>query len=182
MKLDTTPQLDFGDVLIRPKRTILSSRSEVQVRRTFTFPHCKRVVECVPIIASNMDTTGTFNVYDVLVQFQILTCMNKFYTLQDYKDRYESRPMNPDLFMVSTGIKNSNFEEMCKIIDYTKCSWICIDIANGYMQKFVDFCKKVRQKYPDKIIVAGNVATREMVEELIINFYNKSNLTCNGSD
>ena len=73
MKLDTTPQLDFGDVLIRPKRTILSSRSEVQVRRTFTFPHCKCVVECVPIIASNMDTTGTFNVYDVLVQFQILT-------------------------------------------------------------------------------------------------------------
>ena len=58
---------------------------------------------------------------------------------------------------------------MCKIVDYTNCSWICIDIANGYMQRLVDFCRKVREKYPDKIIVAGNVATREMVEELIIN-------------
>ena len=94
--------------------------------------------------------------------------MNKFYTIEDYKDNFNCLA-NPNLFMISTGISDDNFVKMCEIVDFTRCNWICIDIANGYMQRLVDFCRKVREKYPNKIIVAGNVATREMVEELIIN-------------
>jgi GMP reductase len=115
-----------------------------------------------------MDTTGTFEVHKVLSKYDLITCMNKFYTIEDYKDNFNCLA-NPNLFMISTGISDDNFVKMCEIVDFTRCNWICIDIANGYMQRLVDFCRKVREKYPNKIIVAGNVATREMVEELIIN-------------
>lgn len=166
MKLDTTPQLDFSNVLIRPKRTTMESRSQVEINRKFHFPHSSLKIKVTPVIASNMDTTGTFSVHKELQKFNMITCMNKFYTLQDYKDNQELLT-DKNLFMVSTGI--SDFDSLREIVDFTGCNWICIDIANGYMQRLVDFCKRVREHYPDKIIVAGNVATREMVEELIIN-------------
>ena len=168
MKLDSSPQLDFSDVLIRPKRTTLTSRSQVDISREFKFPHSSIELSVTPIIAANMDTTGTFEVHKVLSKYDLITCMNKFYTIEDYKDNFNCLA-NPNLFMISTGISDDNFVKMCEIIDFTRCNWICIDIANGYMQRLVDFCRKVREKYPNKIIVAGNVATREMVEELIIN-------------
>jgi len=168
MKLDSSPQLDFSDVLIRPKRTTLTSRSQVNISREFKFPHSSIELSVTPIIAANMDTTGTFEVHKVLSKYDLITCMNKFYTIEDYKDNFNCLA-NPNLFMISTGISDDNFVKMCEIVDFTRCNWICIDIANGYMQRLVDFCRKVREKYPNKIIVAGNVATREMVEELIIN-------------
>jgi len=170
MKIDNTPQLDFKDVLIRPKRTILSSRSEVDLIRKFKFPNTTTTWEGVPIIAANMDTTGTFEVYDVLSQHKIITCFHKFYTLQNYKKKMENLfDLNPDYFMISTGIDEKNLPNLKEIVNVTGAKWLCIDIANGYIKKLIDFCALCRSLFPDMIIVAGNVATREMVEELIIN-------------
>jgi GMP reductase len=166
MKIETDTKLDFQNVLIRPKRTTLNSRSEVNLKRVFKFPHSKTQWEGIPIVAANMDTTGTFPVYDVLSTVSILTCLNKFIPLEEFKKRkWEA---NPNLFMVSTGISDSDFENLKKTLNTIDCNWICIDIANGYISSFVDFCVKVRTTFPDKIIIAGNVATREMVEELIV--------------
>ena len=171
MKIETTPQLDFHNVLIRPKRTTITSRSEVDLEREFTFPHSTLKWKGVPIIAANMDTTGTFEVYDELSKHKMITCFNKFYMPLDYDSRQRDirGPLNPDYFMVSFGIDESKFDRLCEIVEITNAKWICIDVANGYMEQVVFFCKKVRETFPDKIIVAGNVATREMVEELIIN-------------
>ncbi len=116
-----------------------------------------------------MDTTGTFDLYKVLSRYKIVTAMNKFYAMEDYLNFHEQYNLDPSLFMVSTGISEADYNHLKNILDVIQCNWICIDIANGYIQKFVEFCKKVRQEYPDKIIVAGNIATREMVEELLIN-------------
>ena len=170
MKIESEPKLDFNNVLIRPKRTILKSRSEVDIEREFTFPHSTSTWKGVPIIASNMDTTGTFEVYHSLKKHKIVTALHKFYTLEDYQncDRCFTG-LDPDYFMVSTGISDKDFEKLKKILNRFECKWVCIDVANGYMQQLVDFCKKVRENYPDKIIVAGNVVSREMTEELIIN-------------
>lgn len=168
MKIDYTPQLDFNSVLIRPKRTTISSRSQVNLERTFTFPNTKTTWTGVPIIAANMDTTGTFEVYDVLSKFKMITCFNKFYSLRDFEER-NTNPLDPNYFMISTGINEQNFCNLCDIVEATKAKWICIDVANGYMHNVVTFCDKVRATFPDCIIVAGNVATREMVEELILN-------------
>jgi len=165
MKIDYTPQLDFNNVLIRPKRTVLNSRSNVDMEREFKFPHSKQVWKGVPVIAANMDTTGTFGVYDVLSKHKMITSLHKFYGIDDFK----SKELDPDYFMVSTGINFDKIEELKNIVSITKAKWLCIDVANGYMKKMVDFCRLIRDVFPNLIIVAGNVATREMVEELIIN-------------
>jgi GMP reductase len=118
-----------------------------------------------------MDTVGTFDVYNVLSKYKIITALHKFYTVSDFI-LYQSNNniiLNPNFFMVSTGINESDFIRLKEILSVIHCKWICIDIANGYIQSLVQFCKRVREAYPDKIIVAGNVVTREIVEELILN-------------
>jgi GMP reductase len=150
----------------------LSSRSQVKLERTFAFKnketHNTIFWTGIPIIAANMDTTGTFDVYNVLSKYKMLTAMNKFYTIDDYRRALSKETvLNPDYFMVSTGISDENFENLKQILNEIPCNWICIDVANGYMQAFFDFCCKVRDEFPDKIIVAGNVVTPEMVDKLL---------------
>jgi GMP reductase len=117
-----------------------------------------------------MDTTGTFEVYNVFKKYKMLTALNKFYTIEDYMNAVKSGiELDPEYFMVTTGITEENFKNLKEIVSYTNCKWICIDVANGYMNCFVDFCIKIRLLYPDKIIVAGNVITFEMVNILVIN-------------
>ncbi len=165
MKIESDPKLDFNNVLIRPKRTTLTSRSEVTVEREFLFPHSTSTWKGTPIIAANMDTVGTLEMYQVLSNFKIITALHKFYNLEDLNNQR----INPNYFMISTGISDKDYERLKNILDNMEVKWVCIDVANGYMQQLVDFCKKVRENYPDKIIVAGNVVSREMTEELIIN-------------
>jgi GMP reductase len=172
-KIEEGLKLDFHNVLIRPKRSTINSRSNVNLIRTIKFKNCKSLKswEGIPIIASNMDTVGTFDVYKTLSKFKIITAMHKFYTVADFI-LYQSDNnivLNPDLFMVSTGIQETDFTRLNSILSVISCNWICIDVANGYIESLVHFCKRVREKYPDKIIVAGNVVTREIVEELILN-------------
>ena len=169
-KIEADTKLDFSNVLIRPKRSTVSSRSEVDLEREFKFVNRKggSTWKGIPVIAANMDTTGTFDVYKVLSKFNIITAMHKFYKASDFHEYAMRNPLNPDLFMVSTGISDANFENLVEVMDNVDCNWICVDIANGYISKLVEFCKRVRERYPDKIIVAGNVVTREIVEELIL--------------
>lgn len=169
MRLETDTKLDFNNVLIRPKRTILSSRSQVVLEREFKFPNTKTTWKGVPIISANMDTTGTFGVYEVLSQHKIITAMSKHYSLQDFIDYNKNNTLDPDYFMVSSGISNRDFERLSLILAAIECKFICIDVANGYMEALVTYCKRVRETFPNHIIVAGNVVSREMTEELIIN-------------
>ena len=170
--IDSDPKLDFNNVLIRPKRSTINSRSKVDLIRSIKFKNTETTWNGVPIIAANMATTGTFEVYNVLKTYKIVTAMHKFYTLDDYKNfnqENSSSPLDPNYFMVSCGMSENNLLNLQLILSEIKCNWICIDIANGYINDFVNFCKRVRELFPNHIIVAGNVATREMVEELIIN-------------
>ena len=168
-KIEFGEKLDFNHVLIRPKRSTINSRSCVDLEREFTFKYSNQKWKGVPIISANMDTTGTFDVYETLSKHNIITALHKFYTLQDFLTYKESHELKPEYFMISTGIHEPDFERLVAILTHIDCNWICIDVANGYMDKLVTFCKKVRQQFPDKIIIAGNVVTREVVEELILN-------------
>lgn len=164
--------LDFDDVMIRPRPSNINSRSLVSLEKEFVFSSRslnQREIKWkgVPIIAANMDTTGTFEVYNVLSRHKMLTAMNKFYNLNDYLNYKKNLDLDPDYFMVSTGITDENFANLAEILANIECKWICIDIANGYIEKFFDFCCKVRTTYPNKIIVAGNVCTFEMVKKLL---------------
>ena len=169
MKIEEDIKLDFNDVLIRPKRSNMSSRSEVNIERTFNFPNSKQTWTGVPIIAANMDTVGTYTIYKELSKHHILTALHKFYTLDDYiKMSNSDDGLDKEYFMVSTGINEKDYNRLRQILDNIEVKFICIDVANGYMARLCEFCKKVREEYPDKIIVAGNVVTREITEDLIL--------------
>jgi GMP reductase len=168
-KIESGDKLDFNNVLIRPKRSTICSRSEVDLKREFKFRNCKsKSWNGVPIISANMDTTGTFEVYECLKEHCIITALHKFYTKNDFIKYQETNVLDPNFFMVSSGISESDFQNLCEIMSIVDCHWICIDIANGYIDSFLHFCKRVRTQFPDKIIVAGNVVTRELVEQLIL--------------
>ena len=164
MKIEDDIKLDFSDVLIRPKRSKLSSRSQVSLERTLKFPNSNQTWTGIPIIAANMDTVGTYEVYEVLSKHKILTAMHKFYTLEDYQEM----DLDKEYFMVSTGIGENDLINLQNILDNIDVKFICIDVANGYMDKLCEFCAKVRELYPNKVIIAGNVVTREITEDLFL--------------
>ena len=165
-KIEFGTKLDFHNVLIRPKRSTLKSRSVVNLERTFKFKNSSLTWSGVPIMSANMDTTGTFEVYDVLSKYKIITVLHKFYTLNEYKNKKDT--LDPEYYAVSSGISDKDYEKLVEIMEIMDCKFICIDIANGYLDGMVSFCKRIREKFPDKIIMAGNVVTREIVEELIL--------------
>ena len=167
-KIEYGPKLDFSNVLIRPKRSTINSRSEVDLNRTFKFKYSSYDWTGVPIISANMDTTGTFQVHESLRKHNIITALHKFYNKNDYLQQNNDGTLDPDFFMVSTGIGEGSIEKLLEIQNVVPFKWICIDIANGYINKLVEFCKKVRTTFPEHRIIAGNVVTREMVEELIL--------------
>lgn len=163
MKILSGDTYDFQDVLIRPKRSTLSSRSEVDLLRTITFLHSKRTWTGIPILSSNMDTTGTFEMYRVLSKHRLITVFHKHYNIDEYPD-----DLDPNYYSLSTGISDNDWEKTQKLIQKLNPYFITIDVANGYAESFVNFCKKVRETYPEITIFAGNVVTQEMVQELLI--------------
>jgi GMP reductase len=152
-RINTKPQYDFNDVLFEPRNTTLNSRKEVCLERTFVFNE-HTTWTGIPIIAANMYTTGTFEVHNVLNKFKILTAMHKFYNVDDYK----KNKFDPEYLIVSTGIHDKDYDNLTSILDTFPIKWICIDVANGYIPNMVEFCRKVRDKYPYHIIIGGNVA------------------------
>jgi len=168
-KFDTMDKyIDFKDVLILPKKSNLNSRKEVSLERTIIFQNGLTWTG-IPIVAANMTTIGTLEVYKVLSTYKIITALHKFHKLQDLldynKENIDSK-LDPDYFMISTGISSNDYDNLTHILDNIECKFICVDIANGYISKFNEFCKTLRSKYPEKIILAGNVCTSEGIELL----------------
>ena len=168
MRIEESIKLDFKDVLIRPKRSTLRSRSEVDLVREYRFAHSNKTWKGVPIIAANMDHTGTFEVAKALSKHQLLTAIDKFLTAEEWENfQKEDKDAVPFTF-VSSGTRDDDFESLNVILGKVSSDLICLDVANGYSQHFVDFIKRIREAFPDKIIMAGNVVTGEMAEELVL--------------
>jgi len=163
-------KLGFKDVMFRPKRSTLKSRSEVSLEQNFKFLHSTSSWTGIPIMAANMDTVGTFEIAKVLAKEKLFTAIHKHYTLEEWNSFLKNAsPDFYDYIAVSTGTGKEDFEKIQKIITANPLlKFICIDVANGYSEHFVQFLKKTRKQYPDKIIIAGNVVTGEMTEELLL--------------
>jgi GMP reductase len=170
MRIESDIKLGFKDVMIRPKRSTLNSRAKVSLLRKFQFLHTKTTWEGVPIIAANMDMVGTFEMAKKLSEFKIITAIHKHYTLEEWQLFMASvNESMVNYIAVSTGIGKKDEEKLGQIIKaFPNLQFICIDVANGYAEHFVDFVKRTRNKYADKVIIAGNVVTGEMVEELLL--------------
>ncbi|QCE35259.1 GMP reductase [Acetobacteraceae bacterium] len=170
MRIEQDLKLGFKDVLIRPKRSTLKSRSQVNLCRRFTFKHAQTVWEGVPIIAANMDSVGTFKMAKALAEFKILTAIHKHYTVGQWKEFLKTASAEEqNYFMVSCGTSDEDFKKLTEITAISAdLKMICIDVANGYSEHFVEFVKKTRKHFPKHVIIAGNVVTGEMVEELVL--------------
>lgn len=168
-RLDTDIKLDFKDVLIRPKRSTIKSRSDVDLIREYTFCHSKKKYSGIPIMAANMDTVGTFAVAREMQKNSLFTALGKHVGLDQWIDFAKKYPECLDYVAVSSGITEQDSIQLAKVIEAVpQLNYICLDVANGYTEHFVQYVKNTRQLYPTKTIIAGNVVTGEMVEELIL--------------
>lgn len=176
MRIEEDNKLDYKNVLIRPKRSTLGSRSEVDLYREFEFrnvdlteahPH----YDGVPIMASNMDGVGTFEMADALIEHGLFTCLVKNYAEAELVDYFGSKDKGRiNHVAYSMGIAETDFEKFQKVYQHpnTHLKYVCVDVANGYSERFSQFIKQLRDACPDIVIIAGNVVTGEMTEELIL--------------
>ena len=184
MRLEEDMKLDYKDVLIRPKRSTLGSRKEVDLERGYTWRNWqpesmsmenlrpeRKHWRGVPIMASNMDGVGTFTMADKLAEAKIFTCLVKTYSVKElvsyFDDKYSERT---EFVAMSIGITDRDHQKFRDVYEQTgdKLRYVCIDVANGYSERFADFVRKFRELYPHIVIIAGNVVTGEMTEELIL--------------
>ena len=167
MRIVDDVKLDFKDVLFVPKRSTLRSRNDVDLNRTYTFKHSQLTFSGVPIMAANMDGVGTFDMAEKLCTFPLFTCLVKSYNLDDWNKFYKNLDVNYSA--ISTGISDTDWQRLQQLLFvFTEIKYICIDVANGYSEHFGDFVSKVRLKYPTHTIIAGNVVTADMTQELIL--------------
>ena len=169
MRIEQDLKLDFSDVLIRPKRSTLTSRSEVDISREYSFLHSGRKYDGVPVVAANMDTIGTFEMATALGPFRLSVALHKYYP-EDELARFFREPDSPAVVFYSMGITQADYDKFRRLKEATgeAIGYVCVDVANGYTRILVDFLRKLRQAYPDITIMAGNVVTGEMTEELIL--------------
>ena len=174
MRIEQDIKLDYQDVLFKPKRSTLTSRKDVELTRTFKFYNSGKEWTGIPIISSNMDGVGTFAMAKVLQEQKMITVLRKHYTLDDWKTAIgDGVKMKYLSVCTGTGViwdKDAvDYNTMKKVLEkYPDVPFICVDVANGYHENYGDFIEKLRYEYQDKTIIAGNVITAEMTEELIL--------------
>ena len=169
MRIEEELKLDFKDVLIRPKRSTLTSRQEVDISRKYDFLHSGQSYAGVPIIGANMDTIGTFAMANALQRHALSVALHKHYAEAELVEYFKALPATATVFY-SMGITKADYEKFRRVKDLAgeSIKAVCVDVANGYTKAFVDFLHTLRAAYPQITIMAGNVVTGEMAEELVL--------------
>ena len=168
MRIEEEIKLDYSDVLFRPKRSTLKSRKDVDLNRKYTFKHSKSSWKGIPIIASNMDGVGEIEVAKKLSSQKLMTALTKQHDINQIGTIYKKNIFF-DSIALSCGTSKDSYNRLNSILKkYPKFKFICIDVANGYSENFSNFVSEVRKKYPKKTIIAGNVVTADMTQELVL--------------
>ncbi len=168
MRIEEEIKLDYSDVLFRPKRSTLKSRKDVDLNRRYTFKHSKLLWKGIPIIASNMDGVGEIDVAKKLTSHKLMTALTKQHDIKQIASIYKKNIFFNSISL-SCGTSKDSYDRLNTILKkYPKFNFICIDVANGYSENFSNFVSEVRKKYPKKTIIAGNVVTADMTQELVL--------------
>ncbi|HJW55181.1 MAG TPA: GMP reductase [Burkholderiaceae bacterium] len=173
MHIEESIKLDFKDVLIRPKRSTLTSRSEVDINREFLFHNSRMKYHGIPIIAANMDSTGTFEMARALGRHGLSAALHKHHSQEELVAFFRSLQndkLPASSAFYSMGIGKTDYEKFAAVMTHAgdMVEYVCIDVANGYTEGFINFVKKVRNAFPRLTIMAGNVVTGDITEELIL--------------
>ena len=168
MRIEEEIKLDYTDVLFRPKRSTLSSRKDVNLKRTYKFKYSNNEWSGIPIMAANMDGVGELGVAEKMSEFDMITCLTKQHDIKKLKQYKKIKTIYKNIAL-SIGIKKEDFTRLDELLkEFNFIKFICIDVANGYSERFSKFIKSVRDKYPTKTIIAGNVVTADMTQELVL--------------
>jgi GMP reductase len=189
MLIEETIKYDFDDVLIRPKRSTLRSRVEVELSRTQQFrnyipPQIKNSAEDdnfsterqpdradysgIPIMAANMDGVATFRMASSLADFGLFTCLKKNYSSDELINFFEQDDRAVEFVAITIGMSPEDKEKLEQVYSATYIKYVCIDVANGYTERFCDYVEDVRNSFPHLVIIAGNVATADQTGELLL--------------
>ena len=197
MIIDETLKYDFDDVLIRPKRSALRSREDVDLFRNHTFrnfippsgyspnypeflkiddfpcclgrePNQEFHYKGVPIMAANMDGVGTMNMASTLSDSGVFTCLKKNYSSEELINFFNDENHLSESVAVTIGTALEDKEKLERVYSETKIKYVCIDVANGYTESFCDYVEDIRNTFPHLVIIAGNVATADQTGELIL--------------
>lgn len=166
MRIEEGVKLDFKDVLFKPKRSTLVSRSDVVLDREYIFKNSKKKWSGIPVVSANMDTTGTVDIAKVLSSQRLFTCLHKQYSNEEVIAAMSS--LDHEYVAITSGIAKKEMDNAIDLVNQTDCKFLCLDVANGYTETFVGAVKYVRDKLPEVVLIAGNVVTDEMVEALVL--------------
>ena len=172
MLLENDLKLDFSNVLLRPKRSTAESRKDVNLWRSMKFRNSEGEFYGVPIMAANMDGVGTLEMAEVLYSNGLFTCLNKPISEENLINHFSTDSKLPSNYTAMTiGATKREEDKFASVYEKTdrNIKFLCIDVANGYTEYFSNFVYGMRSTYPDLTIIAGNVVTADMTQELIIN-------------
>lgn len=162
------PTYDFDDVLIVPQKSSINSRKDVNLERIFTFKFSPRKLICVPIISANMSCISGFMMSETLQQYKMITCLHKYYSATELEKHFLRQDIDNNYTWISMGLADGEIE---RLIYFKRISGIqpniCIDVPNAYIESFPKYCKRVRSEFPESIIMAGNITTSDIIEELV---------------
>ena len=168
MRIEEDIKLDYSDVLFRPKRSTLQSRKDVNLKRTYKFKYSGNEWSGIPIMAANMDGVGELGIAQKLSENEMITCLTKQHDIKKIKKFKQIKSIYKNISL-SIGIKDEDFQRLDEVLkEFNYIQFICIDVANGYSEHFSKYLKKIREKYPTKTIIAGNVVTADMTQELVL--------------
>ena len=147
--------MPYSDVLLRPKRSTLTSRKEVVLERTLKFYHSKKTWTGIPIMTANMATCGTFEMARVLSPYKIITTFHKYYQVSEFAEFFKDFNQ-PDYVAYTLGTRPEDFEKLAAMNQaglMSNFSFLCLDIPNGYLEHFLDKIRELRRFYPEHIII-----------------------------
>ena len=172
MRIYDDIQLDYCDVLLRPKRSTLASRSEVEVEREYVFKWCPRPIKGTGIVAANKATTGTLELARDMQKHHHRSALHKHYSADELIGFLKANAQefgSNDLLFVSSGVSDADFDKLCTVLNSGLIQNVCVDVANGYSPYLINYVRKVRAAYPKVLLMAGNVVTGDMCEDLLLN-------------
>lgn len=173
MQIIDSVQLDFSDVLIRPRRSTLASRKDVDITREYKFKWCPKVIKGTGIMQANMGTIGNFAVSERMLENGLFACLHKHHSVESLISFYKKLlTYDDDRWMrclLSIGLKDNGVEKLERIYNELGIQvGIKLDVPNGYIPQVKEMVIKLRNEFPEMFIGVGNIATGDITEDLIL--------------
>ena len=173
MQIISETQLDFSDVLIRPRRSSIDSRSKVDITREYKFKWCPYVIKGTGIMQTNMGTIGNFEVSRMMLDNGLFACLHKHHNINEligfYKELIKRGDDTWRRCLLGIGLRDNGIDKLRQINKELGIQvGIKFDVPNGYIPQVKERVIELRNEFPEMFIMVGNVVTGDITEDLIL--------------